>query len=130
MADVTLIRVALRERGHAGEITTIYDGEQAIRFVEAMDADSHRPLPALVILDLNLPKVHGRDVLQRFHSSGRLTGLPIVILSSSDNEQDKRIAAAMGAKRYIKKPMDLTGFMEIGRIIEAVLREIRPHNGA
>jgi DNA-binding response OmpR family regulator len=93
-----------------------------MQFVAATDADPHRPLPSIVILDLNLPKVHGLNVLQRIRSS-RLSGLPIVILSSSDDKRDKRIAAELGVTRYIRKPMDLEGFMGIGRIIEAVFVE-------
>ena len=64
--------------------------------------------------------MHGCDVLKRFRS-GRLSELPVVILSSSDAEKDKQAAAGLGAKRYIKKPMNLAEFMEIGRIIGDVL---------
>jgi len=119
-ADITLIRSALQRRGLTGDVTVIRDGEKAIQYASDLDACPDRPLPGLVIMDLNLPKVDGRDVLRRFHSS-LLARVPVVILSSSDAERDRQATAELGAKRYIKKPMNLPEFMEIGRLIENVL---------
>jgi CheY-like chemotaxis protein len=119
-ADVTLIRSALRERGLLGPMSIIRAGDEAIKFATEIDQHPDLPIPGLVILDLNLPRVNGRDVLKRFRS-GRLCAAPVVILSSSDAEKDKQITAELGARRYIKKPMSLSEFMDIGRQIEEVL---------
>lgn len=121
--DITLLRTALRRKRLDGDLTVFRDGEAAMKFADAIEAQPNAACPRLAILDLNLPKVNGRDVLKRFRESARLGAIPIVILSSSSDERDKIATLDLGATCYLQKPLNLAEFMEIGTAIEALLRE-------
>jgi DNA-binding response OmpR family regulator len=116
-----LIRGALEEHGVEGEVLVIGDGEKAIQFIQAIDT---RPLecPDLVIVDLNLPKRPGREVLEHLRRSEKCRSLPVIILSSSDAAQDRADAARFGATRYLKKPLLLKEFLNLGAIFKEALR--------
>jgi two-component system, chemotaxis family, response regulator Rcp1 len=124
-ADALLIRKALEEHHVEGELLVIADGEKAIEFIQAVDAQSAE-CPALAIIDLNLPKRPGREVLQCMRLSEACRHIPIVILSSSDAERDKADAARLGASRYIRKPLRLDEFLSLGAIFRAVLEGSAP----
>jgi CheY-like chemotaxis protein len=121
-ADVGLIRRALEEHGVEGELTVIADGEKAIEFIQAIE-DQATPCPHLAVIDLNLPKKPGREVLARMRRSERCRHIPIFVLSSSDDERDKADAAQYGASRYIRKPSKLDDFLSLGSIFKAALTE-------
>lgn len=118
--DAGLVRRALEEHDVDGELMILSDGEQAIQFIHALDA---QPIdcPNLVILDLNLPKKSGREVLESMRSSQRCSQIPVVILSSSDAKQDKADADRLGASRYIRKPSRLEEFLSLGAIFKKAL---------
>jgi DNA-binding response OmpR family regulator len=120
-ADAGLIRGALEEHGVEGEVLVIGDGEKAIQFIQAIDT---RPLecPDLVIVDLNLPKRPGREVLEFLRRSEKCRSLPVIVLSSSDAAQDRADAARFGATRYLKKPLLLKEFLNLGAIFKEALR--------
>jgi chemotaxis family two-component system response regulator Rcp1 len=124
-ADAGLVRKALEEHGVEGELVVIPDGEKAIEFIQALE-DEAAPCPDLAIVDLNLPKKPGREVLERMRMSERCRHIPVVILSSSDAERDKADAARFGASRYIRKPSRLDEFLSLGAIFKAVLSEPGP----
>lgn len=111
-ADAGLVREALEEH----EV----DGELAIRFIQAIDAQS-LACPDLVIIDLNLPKRPGRDVLECVRQSVRRRQVPVVILGSSDAQQDRADTLRLGASRYIRKPSRLEEFMSLGAIFKAMI---------
>jgi CheY-like chemotaxis protein len=117
-----LVRRALEEHGVEGELVVIADGETAIAFIQAIDANA-APCPDLAIVDLNLPKKPGREVLERMRQSERCGHIPVVILSSSDAERDKADAARFGASRYIRKPSKLDDFLSLGLIFKAAMSE-------
>ena len=119
--DITLLRTALKRRRLDGELTIIRDGESALKFADTIDTQPDAACPHLVILDLNLPKVNGREILKRFRASVRLSTVPIVILSSSADERDKVAALSLGATAYLNKPLNLEEFMDIGATVEALL---------
>jgi chemotaxis family two-component system response regulator Rcp1 len=119
-ADAGLVRRALEEHGFEGELIVIADGEKAIEFIRAIDAEAAR-CPDLAIVDLNLPKKPGREVLERIRLSERCRHIPVVILSSSDAERDKADAVRFGASKYIRKPSKLDEFLSLGAIFKAVL---------
>lgn len=121
-ADVGLVRYALAEHGIRYELVVIRDGEQALQFIEKVDAGS-QPCPELIILDLNLPKTNGREVLQRMRESPVFEEVPVVILSSSDATKDKQETAALGASRYIRKPSNLDDFLKIGSVLKTLLHK-------
>ena len=94
-ADAGLIRKALEEHGVEGEMTHIIDGETAIAFIEAVDTDQ-LDCPDLAIIDLNLPRRPGQDVLERMRQSPKCREIPVVILSSSDAKRDWRMPNGCG----------------------------------
>jgi CheY-like chemotaxis protein len=124
-ADAGLVRLALEEHGVEGELIIIPDGEIAISFIQALDIDGTR-CPDLAIVDLNLPKKPGREVLERMRLSQRCRHIPVVILSSSDAQQDKADAARFGASQYIRKPSKLEEFLSLGLIFKAALAKPDP----
>lgn len=118
-ADVVLVRRALETYGVQGEITVLTDGEKAIHFIEMMDASAAQ-CPALAIIDLNLPKRSGSEVIQALRQSQRFGALPIIVLSSSGAQRDRADAVRLGVDRYVAKPTLLDEFMNVG----AVFREM------
>jgi chemotaxis family two-component system response regulator Rcp1 len=125
-ADAGLVRKALEEHGVAGELVVIADGQKAIEFVQSMDADPSIACPALAIIDLNLPRRPGREVLERMRVSERCRHIPVMILSSSNAERDRADAARLGATRYIRKPSRLEEFLSLGEIFKAAMAELEP----
>jgi chemotaxis family two-component system response regulator Rcp1 len=119
-ADAGLVRRALEKHGVEGDLLVIADGEKAIEFIDALQEQA-TTCPHLAIVDLNLPKKPGREVLERMRMSERCRQIPIIILSSSDAERDKAEAARFGASRYIRKPSRLDDFLALGAIFKAAL---------
>lgn len=114
------MREALEEHGIEGELLVISDGDAAIRWIEDLDA---RPgdCPDLVILDLNLPKRAGREVLECVRKSAKCSTAITIILSSSEAERDKAEAMRLGASRYIRKPLRLGEFIQLGAVFKGML---------
>lgn len=119
-ADVLLVREALQENAVRCELIIITNGERATEFIQAFD-DGDASGPDLVILDLNLPRKPGLYVLERIRASKKCNHVPVVILSSSDNYQDKRDAAALGASQYFRKPSRLAEFLQLGSVFKELL---------
>ena len=120
-ADVLLIREALQEYSVRADIYVLSDGEKAVRFVES---DSRElPVPDLVILDLNLPRKTGREVLQHIRASDTLGKVRVVILSSSEAPRDMEESFRLGITKYIRKPSSLPEFMKIGGTLRDLLSQ-------
>lgn len=100
----------------------VNDGHKAFDFLNELDAGGNVPCPSLVVLDLNLPKRSGRDVLKRIRVSSRCGDIPVVVLSSSDAEKDIREVAQLGANHYITKPTNLDAFLNIGAVLKPFMR--------
>jgi len=131
--DVLLVREALEQSGLTFELQVLEDGEQGVDFVENMDRDATLAQPHLFLLDLNLPKKTGGQILERVRQSPRCGRIPVVILTSSDSQRDKAQAAALHATGYFRKPSRLDEFMRLGPYIRDLLnREWQPEaeNGA
>jgi CheY-like chemotaxis protein len=126
-ADVNLVREALEEHGIEGEVIVATDGARAIRFIQILDAEAAIDCPMLVILDLNLPKRSGSEVLEYIRKSGRCSATPVVILSSSDAADEMATAARLGANRYLRKPVRLEEFLKLGAVFNfgVFFKEIR-----
>jgi DNA-binding response OmpR family regulator len=123
-ADVALVRRALETHGVQGEITVFTDGEKAIRFIESLDEETIE-CPDLAIIDLNLPKRSGSEVLQALRQSERYSAVPIVILTSSGATKDRADAARLGASRYVIKPTRLEEFMNVGAVLKEIISRSR-----
>jgi DNA-binding response OmpR family regulator len=121
---VGLVREALAEHNVEANLLVISDGDCAIQFIDDLDAWAS-DCPELVILDLNLPKRSGRDVLQRIHNAWKCQGVTVVVLSSSDASEDKADALRLGAHQYIRKPLRLNQFMDLGATFKQLLAASR-----
>jgi CheY-like chemotaxis protein len=118
--DVTLTRRALRKTGVSARLVTLGDGEQALRYLFGLadfaDRDRH-PFPELVLLDWKLPRCSGSEVLQRIRARPEMSTLPVVILTSSRQQEDIEEAYAHGANSYLHKPVAFSGLVELlGRL--------------
>ncbi len=119
--DVLLIRESLKRHGLQGPLTVATTGEDAIRLIDEIDFNPEAPCPRLVMLDLNLPRKPGIEVLKRLRQSPRGAGIPVVILSTSDAASDREAALELGADNYLRKPANLRNFMAIGAVIKSML---------
>jgi len=115
--DVLLVEVALREAGLRFELIHMSDGEKAIEYLRTLTNGNGGPSLDLVLLDLNLPKRDGWEVLEELRSVTGKHSVPVVILSSSSAPQDVARAESLGVLKYIRKPSTLDEFMAIGQKI-------------
>ncbi len=109
--DEALTMRALKKHSIANEIVVLRDGVEALEYLLAPD----RPLPQLVLLDLNLPRINGLEVLQRLREEPRTKLLPIVILTSSNEERDLIEGYRLGVNSYVRKPVDFVQFSDAVR---------------
>lgn len=112
--DVELTRIAFREAKIANRLVVVSDGAEALDYLHARGPYSDRDpgdLPSLVLLDLNLPKVDGREVLQAIRGNEATKGLPVVVLTTSTEPFDVEASYALGVNSYIQKPVDFEQFV-------------------
>jgi two-component system, chemotaxis family, response regulator Rcp1 len=117
--DVRLMREALKEGYFVKRLTVARDGEQALAFLRRQEPYADAVAPSLVLLDLNLPRKNGREVLAEIKSERSLRHIPVFVVSTSTREEDIAAAYDLHANCYIPKPLDLEGLIEMGRLIEA-----------
>ncbi len=113
--DEKLILRALRKVNLANQVDMARDGQQALDYLFAEGEFSGRagqPLPTVVLLDINLPRISGLDVLKRLRADSRTHLLPVVMLTSSDEEQDRLASYEDGANSFVRKPLDFGEFAE------------------
>jgi CheY-like chemotaxis protein len=123
-ADVVLIREALAVHSVDYELFVAKDGEEALRLVAHMGEPGEMPCPDLLMLDLNLPRVDGIEILQNFRRHPQCARTPVIVVTSSDMPSERESAAAFGISRYFRKPASLDAFLELGAVIkEVVARE-------
>jgi CheY-like chemotaxis protein len=111
--DVRLTQEAVREAKIRNTLNVVNDGEQAIAYVRRQGEYADRPRPDLILLDLNLPRKDGREVLQDLKSDPDLHRIPVVVLTSSEAEQDILRTYDLYANAYVSKPVDLEQFMHV-----------------
>ncbi len=118
--DVALTLRALRKNNIANEVHVVGDGVEALEYffgTETKAARAQESNPAVILLDLKLPKIDGLEVLRRLRSSESTKLIPIVVLTSSKEEQDMVSSYRLGANSYIRKPVDFEKFIEaVGRL--------------
>lgn len=113
--DVALTRRAFKKSNIANELVVVGDGQEALDFLFATGPYADRDpehLPEVILLDLKLPKIDGLEVLRRLRSHEHTRLLPVVILTSSKEEQDMASGYALGANSYVRKPVDFIEFTE------------------
>lgn len=123
---------ALRQYNLANEIEVVRDGQEAIDFLFGKGDYAKRDpsvMPQVVLLDLKLPKVSGLEVLQQMRADARTRSVPVVVLTSSDEERDIVDSYNFGANSYVRKPVDFIEFVESTRqlgVYWLVLNEVPP----
>jgi chemotaxis family two-component system response regulator Rcp1 len=116
--DVELVRLALKNGRILNRISVVEDGEQAIRYLRRTGEYTDAVPPDLILLDLNLPRVDGREVLEEIKADAELKHIPVVILTTSDAQQDVRHAYQHHANCYVTKPTEAHEFLKKIRGIE------------
>lgn len=106
---------ALRKSNIANEIVVAHDGEEAIEMLFGTAPSALKAPPQIVLLDLKLPKIDGLEILRRIRENDSTRMLPVVILTSSDEESDIMRSYRMGVNSYIRKPVDFNEFAEATR---------------
>ena len=127
--EVNLARRAFAEGKFANRMNVVHDGVAALEFLLATGTETKR-LPAVILLDLNLPRMGGMELLKRVRAHERLKQLPIVVLTSSQEEGDMLRCYELGANSYIRKPVDFDRFTEVVRLMVLYwlsLNEQPPH---
>jgi len=119
--DVFLVRRALQKHQIEFNLTLIEDGEAALRYLDTLDSGDPRDCPDLILLDLNLPRCSGSQVLETLKSSPTCREAPVIVLTSSDSPHDRAKVARLGAARFFCKPTDLAGFMALGQVVRDVM---------
>jgi two-component system, response regulator len=109
--DVLLTKRAFKKNNITNELIVVCDGVQALDLL----LDAQQPLPTLILLDLNLPKISGLDLLKRIRSEERTRRLPVVMLTSSREDQDIIASYNLGANSYVRKPVSFDQFVEATR---------------
>jgi CheY-like chemotaxis protein len=116
--DVRLTIEALREARVANQLSVAVDGHEALAFLRREGRYADAPRPDLILLDLNLPKKDGREVLAEIKADPALRRIPVVVLTTSEAEQDIVRSYDLHANCYITKPVDLEAFIQVVRSIE------------
>lgn len=116
--DIRLTQEALKESTNANELYVVKDGVEAIEFLKRKGKYAQQPTPDIILLDLNLPRKDGREVLAEIKSDENLKMIPIIILTTSDAESDIQKSYKLHANCFITKPVDLDQFIYIIRQIE------------
>lgn len=113
--DVELARLAFAERGLEADVTVARDGQEALDYLygEGPHTGRGEEAPALVLLDLNMPRVSGYEVLRRVKEHPRLRTVPVVVFTTSDAAGDRRLCDALGADAYLVKPFDFSSFVDV-----------------
>jgi len=129
--DVELTKIAFKEIRFPYEIVVLDDGGKALDFLFAagkFKRRDKRDTPALILLDLNLPKVHGLEVLKRLKDDPILKNVPVVALTSSNEKMDRKRAAALRTSLYIQKPVNFDDFIGVTEKIAELLAAPKPRS--
>ncbi len=131
--DVALTLRAFQKSNIANPIVVATDGQEALDLLAAAVANAAREpdaIPQVVLLDLNLPRVDGLEVLRRMRADARLRRIPVVVLTSSNEDTDKLRSYDLGANSYVRKPVDFAQFVGAAKqlgLYWLVLNEAPPH---
>jgi CheY-like chemotaxis protein len=132
-ADVRLTREAFKEGRINNRMAVARDGVEALDYLQRRGAFAGATRPDMILLDLNLPRKDGREVLAEIKVDAQLCGIPVVVLSTSQNEDDVKSSYDLHANCYISKPVDLDQFINVVHSIEKFWLEVAqlpPSGGA
>jgi len=120
-SDVFLLDRALKKQDLRFELIHLLSGGEALAFIRRQGAHADATIPALILVDLNLSKYTGEDILREIRSAGHLGGVPICVWSSSRSRRDEALLKELGVTQFITKPSGLDQFMAIGKVIKDLL---------
>ena len=122
-ADAALLVFLLESDGYAGTIDWVKDGEEALSYLFRRGAHEKALPPDLIILDLNLPKVNGIDILKSLREDSLTRGLPVIVMTTSSSDRDVKASYELGVRSFFTKPKDLVEYESlVKRILSSELR--------
>ena len=116
--DARLAREALKDAAVHNNLNWVADGVEALAYVKREGKHANATRPDIIVLDLNLPRKNGREVLAEIKAHDDYKGIPIVVLTSSAAEEDIQRVTSLDAHCYITKPMDLDEYIQVARTVE------------
>lgn len=116
--DVLMTREAFADYKVKNQLHVVNDGVEAMDFLRGRGTHADAPRPDLVLLDLNLPRMDGREVLQEIKSDPELSSIPVVVLTTSEAEEDVLKSYTLHANAYVTKPVDFERFIHVVRQID------------
>ncbi|HEY0452908.1 response regulator [Actinophytocola sp.] len=117
--DVLMTKEAFEYHKIRNRLHVVNDGEQALQFLRREGEYADAPRPGLILLDLNLPRVDGREVLAELKDDPELRMIPVVVLTTSESEEDIVRSYSLHANAYVSKPVDFDRFIEVVRHIDS-----------
>jgi two-component system, chemotaxis family, response regulator Rcp1 len=120
-SDVFLLNRALKKQDMHFELVHLLNGTEALAFIRRQGAYADAAIPNLILLDLNLAKYTGEDILREIRSARHLDRVPVCVWSSSRSQRDEALLKELGVAHFITKPAGLGQFMEIGKTIKDLL---------
>jgi CheY-like chemotaxis protein len=122
-SDAKLLLRWLEGSSMVRQVHVVHNGEEALAFLERRATEPKNPLPDLVLLDVNLPRMSGFEVLSRLKADARLARISVVVLSSSSFAEDRQRASDLQARLFLHKPSDADEFAALVQAIESLCRE-------
>src|SRR5580692_3697759 len=119
--DVFLVQKALRQHHILHRLYVVRDGAEALAWVAHIGEPGGTPRPDVVLLDLNLPKFDGRQILSEFRKHPGCSQSPVIAVTSSDAPKDRARMAELGVARYFRKPMEFDAFLQLGAVVREVV---------
>ncbi len=123
--DIFVISEVLAKSALHFQLQIATDGAQALAYFQT-GPDEQSGIPDLVLLDLNIPKVKGTEVLRKIRANARSRGVPVVVVTSSDSQADRSAAQNLGANAYFKKPHGIDEYFGLAGILQKLLGELKP----
>ncbi len=121
LVDARVTIAALKKGQIQHRLTLIRDGQEALEFLRHQGMFARAPRPDLILLDLSLPKLDGRELLSQIKSDAELKSIPVVIMTSSDDEEDRLQSESLGVDSFITKPIDMEKFLAVVRQLKRFL---------
>ena len=122
--DVLMTREAFEDNKLRNRLWVVSDGVSALEFLRKEGEHADSPTPDLILLDLNLPRMDGREVLQALKADADLRSIPVVVLTTSEAEEDVVRSYSLHANAYVTKPVDFDRFIEVVRQIDEFFVEV------
>ncbi|KZB54914.1 hypothetical protein AUP42_06615 [Thalassospira lucentensis] len=117
--DARLVQEALREFTHPVQLHHVKDAMTARQFLQQDGPYRNAPKPRLILLDLNMPRKDGREMLREIRNDPSSASIPVIVLTTSGAEHDVDLCYAAGANCYLRKPVDVTEFIDLMKMIES-----------